>query len=70
MFCLEDLSEEELRKVKATFELLAAAPAAAGHPLAAAEQSRDAGDTLQGAAPKLHQTTQEPLCKLEGAQHC
>jgi low affinity Fe/Cu permease len=43
MLCLEDLSEDELRKVKATFESLAVAPAAAGHVLAATEQSRDAG---------------------------
>jgi low affinity Fe/Cu permease len=30
MLCLEDLSEDDLRKVKATFESLAAAPIAAG----------------------------------------
>jgi hypothetical protein len=38
MLCLEDLSEDELRKVKATFESLAAAPAVAGHVGAATEQ--------------------------------
>jgi hypothetical protein len=68
MFCLEDLSKEDLR-INATFEALAAAAAAAGHPRAATEQYRDVADTLQGAAPNLHQTTQEPLCKLERAQH-
>jgi hypothetical protein len=60
MLCLEDLSEDELRKVKATFESLAAAPAAAGHILARPEELRDAGDALQDAAAKLHQTMQEP----------
>src|SRR4051795_11438182 len=30
MLCLEDLSEDELKRVKATFESLAAAPAAVG----------------------------------------
>ena len=61
MLCLEDLSEDELRKVKATFESLAAAPAAAGHILARPEELRDAGDALQDAAAKLHQTMQEPI---------
>src|SRR6478752_4664399 len=60
MLCLEDLSEDELRKVKATFESLAAAPAAAGHILARPEELRDAGDALQDAAAKLHQSMQEP----------
>ena len=69
MLCLEDLSEDELRKVKATFETLAAAPAAAGHVVAATEQLRQAGDAVQGAAAKIHQTTQESPRELEGAQH-
>ena len=69
MLCLEDLGEDELRKVKATFESLAAAPAAAGHVLAATEQLRDAGETLQDAAEKLHQTKRKPDCELEGAHH-
>jgi len=47
MLCLEDLSEDELRRVKATFESLAAAPAAAGHILARTEELRDAGDALR-----------------------
>ena len=61
MLCLEDLSEDELRKVKATFESLAAAPAAAGHILARTEELRDAGDALQDAAAKVHQTTQKQI---------
>ena len=69
MLCLEDLSEDELRKVKATFETLAAAPAAAGHVVAATEQLRSAGDAVQGAAAKIHQTTQKSTRELEGAQH-
>jgi low affinity Fe/Cu permease len=69
MLCLEDLSEDELRKVKATFETLAAAPAAAGHVVAATEQLRQAGDAVQGAAAKIPQTTQESTRELEGAQH-
>ena len=43
MLCLEDLSEDELKKVKATFESLAAAPAAAGHVRATTEQLRMPG---------------------------
>lgn len=43
MFCLEDLSEDELRRVKATFESLAAASPAAGRLMAATEQLEDAG---------------------------
>jgi len=69
MLCLEDLSEDELRKVKATFESLAAAPAAVGQVLAATEHLSDAGNALHGAAPKLHQIRQEPTAELEGAQH-
>jgi low affinity Fe/Cu permease len=53
MFGLEDLSEEELKKVKATFESLAAAPAvAAGNVRTATEQPNEAGDTLRGATRK------------------
>jgi low affinity Fe/Cu permease len=46
MFGLEDLSEQELEKVKATFESLAAAP---GHVRTAAEQLKDAADALHSA---------------------
>ena len=50
MFGLEDLSEEELKKVKATFASLADAPAAAGRVRMATEQLRDASDALRSAA--------------------
>jgi low affinity Fe/Cu permease len=50
MLCLEDLSEEELKKIKATFESLAVAPAEAGHVQAAAEQLKDAGDAQSWAS--------------------
>jgi low affinity Fe/Cu permease len=66
MLCLEDLSEDELRKVKATFESLATSPA--GHVRRATEQLEDAGNTLHAVA-KFCQTTQEPFRKLEGARH-
>jgi low affinity Fe/Cu permease len=69
MLCLEDLSEDELRKIKATFESLAATPAVAGHVLAATEQLRGAGDALHGTPAKLNQTAREPTGKFEGAQH-
>ena len=69
MLCLEDLSEDELKRVKSTFESLAAAPAAAGQSRDTTEQLKDAGDALHGAAAKLHQATQDPTRKLEGAQH-
>ena len=55
MLCLEDLSEDELKKVKATFASLAAAPAAA-----------DAGEAPHGAAAELHRATREPVHQLEG----
>jgi hypothetical protein len=60
MLCLEDLSEDELKKVKATFESLAAAPAAAGRIRDTTEQLKDAGNALHGAVAKLRHTTQEP----------
>jgi hypothetical protein len=39
MLCLEDLSEDELKKVKAKFELLAASPSVSGHAPVATEQA-------------------------------
>jgi low affinity Fe/Cu permease len=69
MLCLEDLSEEELKKVKVTFESLVAAPAAAGRIRETTEQLEDAGDALHGAAAELQRSTQEPIHKLQGAQH-
>jgi low affinity Fe/Cu permease len=57
MLCLEDLSEDELKRVKATFESLAAAPAAAGQIRETTEQLKDAGDALHGAAAELHRAT-------------
>jgi low affinity Fe/Cu permease len=64
MLCLEDLSEDELRKVKATFESLATAPA--GHVRQATDELKDAGDTPRAVAARPHQTTQE---QIEGAHH-
>ncbi len=51
MLCLEDLSEEELKKVKATFESLAAAPAAAEH-VQVVEQLKDAGGRRSQRRPR------------------
>jgi low affinity Fe/Cu permease len=67
MLCLEDLSEDELKKVKATFESLAAAPAAAGQ--TTTERVEDAGEVPHAAATELHRSTREPIRRLEGAQH-
>ena len=67
MLCLEDLSEDELTKVKATFESLAAA--ATGQTRETTEQMKDAEGALHGVATKLHQTPQEPTRQLEGVQH-
>ena len=69
MLCLEDLSEAELKKVKATFESLAAAPAAAERLRWTTEQLEDAGDALYGAVAKNNRTTQKPIRKFEGAKH-
>ena len=69
MLCLEDLGEDELKKVKATFEALAAAPAAAGHIRETSERLEDAGEALHGAAAEFHRETREPIRQLEGAQH-
>jgi low affinity Fe/Cu permease len=69
MLCLEDFSEEQLKRVKETFESLAAGPATAGRMRETTDQLKDAGDSLHSAAAKLHQTTQEPTRNLEGAQH-
>jgi low affinity Fe/Cu permease len=69
MLCIEDLGAEELKRVKETFESLATAPAAAGRIRETTEQLKRVGDSLHDAAAKLHQTTQEPIRKLEGAQH-
>ena len=69
MLCLEDLSEDELKRVKATFESLAAAPAAAGQIRETSERLKDAGEAFHGAAAELHRATREPIRQLEGAQH-
>ena len=45
MFGLEDLSEEELKKVKATFKSLADAPAAIEHVMTASGQLEDASSS-------------------------
>jgi low affinity Fe/Cu permease len=52
MLCLDDLSEDELKKIKATFESLA--PDIAKHMPAATNQVEDAKNTLDGVAEKLH----------------
>jgi low affinity Fe/Cu permease len=69
MLCLEDLSEDELKKVKATFVSLAAAPAAAGQIRETSERLEDAGEAFHGVAAELHRATREPIRQLEGAQH-
>ena len=69
MLCLEDLSEDELKKVKATFVSLAAAPAAAGQIRETSELLEDAGEAFHGAAAELPRATREPIRQLEGAQH-
>lgn len=69
MLCLEDLGEDELRKVKATFASLADIPAVAGHVAAATEQVGDTGDALQDATATFHDSTKQFKRKLEGAQH-
>jgi low affinity Fe/Cu permease len=67
MLCLEDLSEDELKKVKATFESLAAAPAAAGR--TTTERVEGAGEGPQAAASAPLRVTREATRRLEGAQH-
>jgi low affinity Fe/Cu permease len=62
MVCLEDLSEQELKKVKATFESLTAA---SGRVQATAGQLESAADAL----PADLQRTPERMSRLEGAQH-
>jgi low affinity Fe/Cu permease len=69
MLCLEDLSEDELKKVKATFVSLAATPAAAGQIRETSERLEDTGKAFHGAAAELHRATREPIHQLEGAQH-
>ena len=69
MLCLEDLSEDELKRVKSTFESLAAAPAASGQIRETTEQLKDAGDALHGAAAKLHQATQGPSIAIPYPQN-
>ena len=69
MLCLEDLSEDELKKVKATFASLAAVPEVAGQVRQSSEPLEDAGDALHGAAEERHRETREPIRQLEGAQH-
>ena len=63
MLRLEDLGEEELKRVKETFESPAAA--AAGRIRDTTEQLKGAGDSLHDAAAKLHQTTQEPSASMK-----
>jgi low affinity Fe/Cu permease len=69
MLCLEDLSEDELKKVKVTFESLASAPATAERIDETIEQLEDTGDALHGAATELQRSRQEPIRNLAGAQH-
>jgi len=62
---LEDLSEEELKKIKATFESLAAAPAASAG--TSTQQLKDAADALRSAgSADLHETTEGPAPSLRG----
>jgi low affinity Fe/Cu permease len=61
MLCLEDLSEDELKKVKATFVSLAGAPVAAGQIRETSERLTDAGEAFHGAATELHRATREPI---------
>jgi low affinity Fe/Cu permease len=69
MLCLEDLSEDELKKVKVTFASMASAPARAERIDETVEQLEDTGDVLHGAGAELQRSTQESIRKLEGAQH-
>jgi low affinity Fe/Cu permease len=69
MLCLEDLSEDELKKVKVTFESLASAPATAERIDETIEQLEDTGDALHSAATELQRSRQEPIRNLAGAQH-
>lgn len=63
MLCLEDLTEDELKKIKATFTSLA--PGIAEHMSAATSQVEGAKNALEGAVEKLH----EHADKLEGVEH-
>jgi low affinity Fe/Cu permease len=69
MLCLEDLSEDELKKVKGTFESLASAPATADRIDESIKRLVETGDALHGAATELQRSRQEPIRKVEGAQH-
>jgi low affinity Fe/Cu permease len=62
MVCLEDLSEQELKKVKATFESLTSA---SGRVQTTAEQLEAEADAL----PTDLQQTSERMSRLEGTQH-
>jgi low affinity Fe/Cu permease len=62
MVCLEDLSEQELKKVKATFESLTAVSDGVQ---ATAGQLASAADAL----PADLQQTPDRMSRLEGAQH-
>jgi hypothetical protein len=65
MLCLEDLSEDELKKVKATFASLAAAPEAARQIRQSRERLEDAGEALHGVAAELHRETRKPIRQLK-----
>ena len=60
MLCLEDLSEDELRKVKATFEFSGGRARGGGTIRETTEQLKDAGDALHGAAANFTRQRKSP----------
>ncbi|HEY1964339.1 MAG TPA: low affinity iron permease family protein [Acidobacteriaceae bacterium] len=69
MLCLEDLSEEDLQKVKKSFAALAPSEGVAAKVQQAAQDLAEAGDSIEQVTSRLESMPPPSIPELEGAQH-
>ena len=67
MLCLEDLSEEDLEKVKQSFAVLAPSQGVVERVQEAAEKLEEGGENLERAASRTETTKPQSKSELEGA---
>jgi len=67
MLCLEDLSEEDLEKVKQSFAVLAPSKGVVERVQEAAEKLEEGGENLERAASRTETTKPQSKSELEGA---
>jgi low affinity Fe/Cu permease len=69
MLCLEDLSEEDLQKVKKTFAALVPNEGMVAKAQAVADDFEDAGETVERATARIELAGPRSKSELEGAQN-